>query len=99
MLREFIHQVISKGKKPDIGRSPTAVKVGLVVPKCLVCGKNTIGHRFAEIGCTVISDDNRLRAQLLYKHIERHEWSELAGFRDFTRNWIVWLYTRSRDHM
>ncbi|HJX85013.1 MAG TPA: hypothetical protein VJ723_11770, partial [Candidatus Angelobacter sp.] len=57
-----------------------------VVPKCLVCGRNTSAHRFVQVACTVISDDNRPRVQLLSQHVEKHEWSELSGFKDFIGN-------------
>lgn len=76
-------KMISRAARSDPSKSPSAVKVRKLIPQCSVCRSDTIGHEFAQIASTVISDENRSRVLALYDHIKKHEWNSLPEFEDF----------------
>ncbi|HLJ88972.1 MAG TPA: hypothetical protein VKZ53_19285 [Candidatus Angelobacter sp.] len=74
-------------RKPKINwrstNDATVLRMRLLAPQCLVCGKETVGHSFVQIASTVISEANRPRVLALYNHVKSHEWNALQDFTDF----------------
>jgi hypothetical protein len=64
-------------------QNPTTAKVRRLVPKCLVCNADPVGHRFAQVASMPCNEETKPRVTALFYHVKNHEWEPLKNFTEF----------------
>jgi hypothetical protein len=75
MFQWMLKSLAGRHHRPQLEiEDSTASQVRTLVPKCLVCGTDPIGHSFAQVASMPINGETKPAVMALFDHVKNHDW-------------------------